>query len=372
MTMSTNSNAIGGIGTFTPPGAPQATEGGESTNPQSAGNPNIVTPITILERAPLLERIASQALSTYSATGSEQGHATGLTPEQQRYQEAVDARNAIIAENKEIKAANENINRQVTELERVKSNLDLLSGVIHSNTVFTSQDLSNIANDPLQTQAIREAARWMLGLSREQMNQYGIETANGLLPFTNGVSKQSMAAVSGKLQNQIAELKAGLRPEKEVPPDPSQPNSSSSPSTTNTSSSGSTGSGGTSGTGGTSGSAPTDGSKPPQTTPDEFRAKALENSNKVPAFSSSATTGEGRMQDGLQYCQNKLEALQSDLASAAARGDQGAISLINSEIAKFQAGLSALMQMMKQQQEVQSNMSKMFNDMAAAAIRNMR
>ena len=78
------------------------------------------------------------------------------------------------------------------------------------------------------------------------------------------------------------------------------------------------------------------------------------------------------MQDGLQYCQNKLEALQSDLASAAARGDQGAISLINSEIAKFQAGLSALMQMMKQQQEMQSNMSKMFNDMAAAAIRNMR
>lgn len=30
------------------------------------------------------------------------------------------------------------------------------------------------------------------------------------------------------------------------------------------------------------------------------------------------------------------------------------------------------MQMLKQQQEMQSNMSKMFNEMASSAIRNMR
>lgn len=110
----------------------------------------------------------------------------------------------------------------------------------------------------------------------------------------------------------------------------------------------------------------------PEPTPEEFRAKALTNSNKVPAFSSSAISAEGRMQDGVKYCQNKLDALQDDLVAAAAKGDQGAIALINSEISKFQAGLSALMQMLKQRQESESNMAKMFNEMSMSAIRNMR
>jgi hypothetical protein len=94
--------------------------------------------------------------------------------------------------------------------------------------------------------------------------------------------------------------------------------------------------------------------------------------SQLPPFSSSATTGEGRMLDATAHLQTSLDALEKDLAAAAAKGDQGAMTAINAKIAKFQAGMSALMQMMKQRQEMESNMSKMFSEMASSAIRNMR
>ncbi len=78
------------------------------------------------------------------------------------------------------------------------------------------------------------------------------------------------------------------------------------------------------------------------------------------------------MLDASKHLQTTLDALEKDLAIAAASGNQGAMTSINSKIAKFQAGMSALMQMMKQQQEMLSNMSKMYSEMASSSIRNMR
>lgn len=78
------------------------------------------------------------------------------------------------------------------------------------------------------------------------------------------------------------------------------------------------------------------------------------------------------MQDGANHLQKSLDALEKDLAAAAAKGDQAAMTAINNKISKLQAGMSALMQMMKQRQEMESNMAKMFSEMAMSSIRNMR
>ena len=78
------------------------------------------------------------------------------------------------------------------------------------------------------------------------------------------------------------------------------------------------------------------------------------------------------MLDASAHIQNKLDAMEKDLAIAAANGNQGAMTAINAQIAKLQAGMTALMQMIKQRQEMESNMSKMFSDMAKSAISNMR
>jgi hypothetical protein len=107
-----------------------------------------------------------------------------------------------------------------------------------------------------------------------------------------------------------------------------------------------------------------------------FRAKALENSNKLPRVlvvgNDRRGSHAGRRCNPL--AEVKLEALESgSRRAAAATGRSGCDdSLINSKIAKLQAGMSALMQMMKQRQEMESNMSKMFSEMAMSAIRNMR
>lgn len=110
----------------------------------------------------------------------------------------------------------------------------------------------------------------------------------------------------------------------------------------------------------------------PPKTPEQANAEMYPSFSKLPEFSSSATTGEGRMLDATTHLQKGLDALEQDLAAAAARGDQAAMSAINNKVAKLQAGMSALMQMMKQRQEMESNMSKMFSEMAMSAIRNMR
>ncbi len=314
-------------------------------------------------------------------SAKEEGHGGGKvdnsrtppSPAQLEFERKAKEREDVIKQNTAIKESNSNLNTQIGKLETTKTHLSALAQIWDLSASFTRAELNDYTNSAFLSAEIKDAARWLLSQSDADLAALGLRKGEG------GVTKDSINTVLGSLNTKIADLKAQIRPELPVPGEPTPPpptsSTSSSTGTGGTSGNGAAptnGTSGTNGTNGTSGAGTADGSKAPQMSPDEFRAKALENSNKVPAFSSSATTGEGRMQDGLQYCQNKLEALQSDLASAAARGDQGAISLINSEIAKFQAGLSALMQMMKQQQEMQSNMSKMFNDMAASAIRNMR
>lgn len=98
----------------------------------------------------------------------------------------------------------------------------------------------------------------------------------------------------------------------------------------------------------------------------------FENYGKLGPFTTDAATSEGRLEAGANYIQKGLDALNDDLVKATLSGNQGEIMMVQNKIQKMQAGLSALMQMMKQQQEMLSNMSKMFNEMAMSSIRNMR
>lgn len=381
------SSATGGIGTFPPPN----TETGVNDvgNANAAQNPGgQVTSVSMAARADQIAILARTAFPPPPApSSSEQGHGSAPSAAEQAYAKAMEkyeaalakyeadlaAHNSANTQNAAIDSANAPLEEQAAFWEEMKSSLlKVTTHGLAGDSHLSMNELRTLltSTDPGQ----RSAADFILS-NWDKIPATKLPDWGGCMN-TNDMRDAAVQAGREAASNRNLKQKhVAVPPHPGSPPNPPAAPGATAPTSQSNASTGTSNSGATGGTGGTtdpSGSAPTDGSKPPQTTPDEFRAKALENSNKVPAFSSSATTGEGRMQDGLQYCQNKLEALQSDLASAAARGDQGAISLINSEIAKFQAGLSALMQMMKQQQEVQSNMSKMFNDMAAAAIRNMR
>ncbi|MDP1917761.1 MAG: hypothetical protein Q8L14_16075 [Myxococcales bacterium] len=325
-------------------------------------NKNLVVPDSVKKKAePLLESLPS----TIKPSATEQGHGTPPTPAQLEFERKAKEREDIIKQNASIKESNRDLNAQIGKAETAKSHLSALANVWDLSASFTRAELNDYTNSATLSPEIKAAARWLLSQSDADLAALGLRKGEG------GVTKDSINTVLGSLEGKISDLRAQIRPELPVPGEPVPPPASNQNPTSSTNSS--TGTNNTNGTNTSeSGGAASTDSKQPAQTGAEFRAKALANSNKVPDFVSTATTGEGRMQDGLQHCQNKLDALQTDLADAAARGDQGAISIINAEIAKFQAGLSALMQMLKQQQEMQSNMSKMFNEMASSAIRNMR
>lgn len=321
-------------------------------------NKNVVVTDGVKNKAePLLESLPT----TIKPSPTEQGHGTPPTPAQLEFERKAKEREDIIKQNGAIKESNRDLNAQIGKAETAKTHLSALANIWDISASFTRGELNDFTNSATLSAEIKAAARWLLSQSDADLAALGLRKGEG------GVTKDSINTVLGSLEGKIADLRAQIRPEPPVPGEPVPPPASNQTPTSSTNSST-----GTNGASGNSGAAQPEGAKPPTQTKEEFRAKALANSNKVPEFESTATTGEGRMQDGLQHCQNKLDALQVDLAEAAARGDQGAISLINAEIAKFQAGLSALMQMLKQQQEMQSNMSKMFNEMASSAIRNMR
>jgi hypothetical protein len=117
------------------------------------------------------------------------------------------------------------------------------------------------------------------------------------------------------------------------------------------------------------------GGSPPVTgTPKQPGPSPTENYDKIGSFSSTATTSEGRMADGLDFLQRGTLALQDDLLKASTENppNQAKIALIQHKLSQVQNALTAMMQMMKQFQEMMSNMSKMYSEMAMSSIRNMR
>lgn len=302
-----------------------------------------------------------------NVSGAEQGHgtatssATGSAPSaaQLEFERKAKEREDVIKQNAAIKESNRGLNGEIGKAQTAMTHLSALANVVDISASFTRGELNDFANSLTLSPETKAAARWLLAQSDADLAALGLRKGEG------GVTKESINAVLGSLGIKIADLQSQIRSELPVPGEPPPP-----PAPT-TSQNGSTGTPTTGGTPSPTSSGAT-GAGANNQTGEEFRAKSLKNSNAVPPFSTNAATGEGRMQDGLKYTQDKLEALQADLTEAAARGDQGAIALINAEIAKYQAGLSALMQMLKQMQEMQSNMSKMFSEMASSAIRNMR
>ncbi|MDX2014860.1 MAG: hypothetical protein SFW67_31985 [Myxococcaceae bacterium] len=301
---------------------------------------------------------------------TEQGASQGQAPKSAdaQYESAVAARNAIIAENATVAAHNRPIQEQIAANSLTIENIEaLMAHIDFRDKRFSWSEIENLAT---RSTTVKEAARWVLdNWNSFSKNWAGDITSEELLRWISSLRKKN------------TELSQQLRTERPVPPEPTPPSLGTAPGGApppgNASPPGNPSPPGNASPQPGTNQAPITGdggqpTKPPELTPSEFRAKSLKNSIAYGEFSSTATTPDGRMQDGLRFCQGKLDALQNDLVEAGARGDQAAISLINAEIAKFQAGLSALMQMMKQQQEMLSNMSKMFNEMAMSSIRNMR
>lgn len=295
-------------------------------------------------------------------SAKEDGHGGGTVDKsppapsaaQLEFERKTKEREDVIKQNTAIKESNSNLNTQIGKLETAKTHLTALANIFDISASFTKGELNDFANSMFLSAETKAAARWLLAQDDAALAALGLKKNEG------GVTKESINAALGAMEGKIADLKAQIRPELPVPGEPTPPPSSS----TNPS----TGTGGTTGPGGTSGSGQT------QETGAEFDARVFGNYKKVPPFSSNATSPEGRLQDAGSYIQKGLDALQEDLIAASTKSppNQGEIMAIQNKMQQVQSAFAAVMQMMKQLQEMQSNMSKMFNDMAAAAIRNMR
>jgi hypothetical protein len=262
-----------------------------------------------------------------------------------KYEQDLAARNAIIKENEAIKSQNAPIEAEIKALEKERAHLDKLFShdLVRGDDVLTWNELEHLAqysSDPAQ----KEAARWLL--SRPDL----FDSLPKKTTFVGGegINMSGCAARMGQLQERIAALTAQLTPVKEVPVEPARPGSE--PSALSRTSS-------------------------PDKEPESKQqadARIFSNFNKVPPFSTSSSTAEGRLADASTYLQKRLDALSEDLINASVGGNQGEILAVQAKIQGLQAAMSAVTQMMKQQQELISNMSKMYSDMAMSSIRNMR
>lgn len=295
---------------------------------------------------PIGRRPAEVAL-VKSAMG-EAGHGE-LTPEQQNA--------AIRASNAPTEAAIAELETQQRHLQKLFSH-DLARG----DGVLTQAELrwlSNKSTDPAQ----REAALWLLGRGDIYSTLPKKGTALGgdgaIAGFGGtGIDVDASANFVAGLAAQISAQKKMLKPLIEVP----------APQSTQSAATGTNG-----GTPPQPSTASSDQTGTPKT-PTEAEARIFANYNKVGAFTSDATSPEGRLQSAASHIQKGIDGLQEDLiaASTATPPNQAEIMAIQYKMQQVQNAFSAIMQMMKQLQEMQSNMSKMFSEMASSAIRNMR
>jgi hypothetical protein len=314
-----------------------------------------------------------------AATGVGAQTAPQKTPEQLEREAAMEdfnqlkkERAEVINTNKDINKGNKAIDDKVAFLEGAKTHLNELTLTWDLDGSFTAHELNDHAGNMVNA-GLRAAARWLKGLTAEQLSMLGLEKG------PNGYRKSDMQSALGSLDRKITEFKNQKQELLEVPPEPVRPTfqQSRTPPPTQAPPPAGTpppGAGTTPPPTGTApGTAPT---TPPATAPKETKeqleARVFENYGKLGPFTTDAATSEGRLEAGANYIQKGLDALNDDLVKATLSGNQGEIMMVQNKIQKMQAGLSALMQMMKQQQEMLSNMSKMFNEMAMSSIRNMR
>jgi hypothetical protein len=313
-------------------------------------NKNFVVPDSAKKKAEaLLASLPSttKPSTTEQAAAAEQGHATGPTPEQQ---------------NAAIRASNAPIEASIAELEMQQKHLQKLFShdLAKGDGVLTQGELQWLATASTSP-AQKEAALWLLSRPDiyaslpKRWTLFGGDGATAGVGGT-GLDIYASSIFVADLASQIAAKKKTLKPLIDVPaPAVPSPGAGSTPpdGTTNT---------------------PPTTSQPPATpTPPNGNAPASSNPlvpEKKP-FSSTAE-GEQRMLEASGHIQDELDRFTSALANASAKGDQGAIAEINQHMTKLQAGMSAIMQMLKQLNEMQSNMAKMYSEMAMSAVRNMR
>ncbi|MBL8922207.1 MAG: hypothetical protein JNJ54_25380 [Myxococcaceae bacterium] len=308
--------------------------------------------------------------------GAEQGHAPQPSAGERAAQEAKAKRDEAIATNERIRQENAPLLKEIEALEKQAWALDKLLDHVDSkgDSVLTWHEVNNLAATSGLPE-VKEAANWLLNNPHayEALKQAGKrwtlvggDNSETRVSNTNvlggwGAGRVETAGHRAALRKLIEEKKACIKPFVDVPPVPS---SSSSAST------------GTSGAGGPAGTpeGPKSPSTPPKETSAQAEARVLSNYKGVGPFSSDATTAEGRMQDAMSHVQKGIDALQLDLVAASTKDpvNQAEVMMIQNKMQQIQNALSALMQMMKQQQETMSNISKMYSDMAMSAIRNMR
>jgi hypothetical protein len=315
------------------------------------------------DSSPVSDELRTAMMRLVKNPPAEQGHGT-QGPAGAQVDPAVKAREDAIAQNKQIEAQNAPIQKQLSELETKLNCLDKLLNHIDAkgDGVLTWAEVTHLAMNS-GVPEVRDAANWLMrnkavydALPKRGTAMGGDGNVLGL--GGTGAGRLESAQFLATLRGEVEGLRAQLKPLVEVPPLPG------------TQSSGQVG-GGQNNPGQTT---PINGSNQTPETPKPAGKSATENYDKIGAFSSKATTSEGRMADGLDFLQRGSQALQEDLLNASTENppNQAKIALIQNKLQQVQNALTAVMQMMKQFQEMMSNMSKMYSEMAMSAIRNMR
>lgn len=342
-----------------------------------SSNKNLVVPDSVKKKA---ESLLESLPSTIKPGVQEQGHGTDsaaladFDAKQKKYEADVAARNSILSENAKIRGENAGITGLIDETDRAIRDLDaLMAHVDFRDCHFSKGELVNLA---AKSTTVREAAQWLL-TKWEQLpkNVFGDLSAEALLGY-QAMLRNAKGDLQKRLKPELAvppeptqPVSPGVKPPS-TPPPPGQPASTSQASTGATNSSGtnsSTGSNGSPATGSTSGTNNAAGSGQTGAT---AGTSATANLDAVPAFTSTGTTGEARLLDGIDHCQAQLDALEKDIT--ACKDNPAQMQALNNKYTKLQTAQSMLMQLLKQRTEMMNNIQKMYSEMAMSAVRNMR
>lgn len=322
----------------------------------------------------LWEKAAGQVqvmdFSIPKSSEAEQGHAAPPTPEQKAYQQALakyeaalDKHNAALEQNKAIDVENKPLAQKAEFFDKMRESLlKVASHGLAGDSYISKQELTDLLASSDAGQ--RVAAEFLLA-------NWDAIPAPKYSDWGGGMNANEMRQWATTCGKEAESWRKQMKPHVSVPQHPGSP--PPPPGSAQSSSSASTGR-----TDSPNQPRATEGTKEPspgtKETAAQAEARILSNYKGVGPFSSNATTAEGRMQDAMAHVQKGIDALQLDLVAASTKDpvNQAEVMMIQNKMQQIQNALSALMQMMKQQQETNSNMSKMFSDMAMSAIRNMR
>ncbi len=291
------------------------------------------------------------------AVTSVQGHFE-LDPAKVKYAQEVAARNAVLAENEEIRTHNAPIQSEIDELEAQERSLDALLNHIDArgDGVLTWKEVNDLTNSTIPE--VAEAAKWLVhhrdiyfkvkaeGGSRGTLTGGENEAGDGpQLVGGTGIGRTESGKYRSELHASIEAKKKKLKKEKPVPSEPvppgaapAQPNSSSSPSTGASASTGSSAS--------------------------NAGSSSTVSGSGALAGASPGLVGLGEGIDGIQARINKLVENTKEHPENANKNQ--------AEISQLSNQMTVLSSLMNQLFTMQSNLSKMMSEMAMTAIRNMR